>query len=286
MSAANGELSIVAYQELGEMGNAQGTATVIHWRWYYHVPTLALWVLILLLLVLVRGNHKFQAWLILLPPLAVAVVWRMIARLLSLPPDMAEPVGDALVSLAAAWAIVWLTGHWFAGRSRTAAYFSALGVMLVVGGLCHFCANGIGTGEDVAIWLMLYGTGAFVLSLATTLSGLCCRGEYRPGRFMAWLLLWTFLASLVSLPLFAAIASVFMVDEIAEPAFVIVAMLLSCVIIGPILGGTVYVLNLPFMLLATRSPFFRERFRQFFQMTQEPFAVPPIRPIVALGDEL
>ncbi len=91
---------------------------------------------------------------------------------------------------------------------------------------------------------------------------------------------------MVSLPLFAAIAGFFMVEEIAELAFFIVAMLLSCVIIGPILGGTVYVLNLPFMLLATRSPFFRERFRQFFHLTQEPFRVPTVRPIVALGDEL
>ncbi len=286
MPAGDGHLSIVASQELGDLGSGQGTPTVFRWRWYYGVPSLALWALILLVLILVRGNHSWQAWLILLPPSAVIVSLGMIARLVSMPPDMAEPMTDYLVSLAATWTIVWLLGHWFAGLNRIAGFFLALTMMLALCSLSLYCALGMASVQELAIWLAVYGIGSFTLLLSTTLSGMCCRGQYRPGLFMAWMILWTFLASAISVPIVAMVVAGFEANGIVESLTVFVMALFSCLIFGGILSVALYVMNLPFMLLATRSPFFRERFRQFFRMTEEPLRVPTVRPIVAVGDEL
>ena len=286
MSAGDGHVSIVSSQQLGDLGSAQGIPVGFHWRWYHHVPRLALWVLILLLLILVRGNHKWQAWLILLPPLAVMVAWRMIARLLSLPPSAEELAGGVLVSLAAAWAIVWLLGHWLAGRNRITAFFSSLVVMLLVGGLSCWCFFGLGSDQDLARWSIFYGMSSFVLLVATTLSGFCCRGEYRPKVFMAWMILWTLLAYAIVVPILAVVEAVYRAAGFFDSLIVFFSVLFSCLVLGGTLGVTLYVMNLPFMLLATRSVFFRERFRRFFHLTQVPLDKLGTRRVVAWGEEL
>jgi len=242
--------------------------------------------MILLLLIVVKGNRKWQAWLIVLPLLAVMIAWRLFANLLSFPPSVDEPFGGVVVSLAAAWAIVWLLGHWLAGRNRIVAFFSSLFVLLILGGVSYWCFFGVGSGEDLAIWSMLYGTGSFVLLLATTLSGFCCRDEYRPGVFMAWMVLWSFLVSVVGVPIVAVVAAVFTGEGLLEILTVFFQALFVVLMFAGMVSVAAYVMNLPFMLLATRSAFFRQRFRRFFHLTDEPLHKSAVPPVVALGSEL
>ena len=63
----NSELRIVASQDIGPLGAKDGSPVTFPWRWYYSVPTLPLWALIVLLLVVPKANRHRQAWLILIP---------------------------------------------------------------------------------------------------------------------------------------------------------------------------------------------------------------------------
>ena len=47
-------------------GPRDGPPVVFHWRWWYHVPTLPLWAIAVVLVGLKANRHR-QAWLILVP---------------------------------------------------------------------------------------------------------------------------------------------------------------------------------------------------------------------------
>jgi hypothetical protein len=263
-------LTVVASQELGQIGTAKSAAVPFSWRWYYHTPSLPVWGLLLAMLILVRGNHSWQAWLILLPPLLVMLVWRMFARLVSLPPSAAEPMGNIFVALAGAWGVVWLLGHWLAARHGAIAFLSGLAVMLVVGAVSFLFAHGVGSAEDLVIWAVFYCIGSIALLAAMTLSGWLCRKEYRPGRFMAWLLLWAVVLPTVCLPIFAVVTALVESGGIVEFAGYLLAMLIASLVGGLVGGAMVFALNLPFMFLAIRCPLYRDRFCDVFRMSASP----------------
>ena len=267
MQAGAGQLTVIASQELGQFGTAETASVPFSWRWYYHTPSLPIWGLLLALLILVRGNHTWQAWLILIPPLLVMLIWRMFARLVSLPPSAAEPLGNMFVALAGAWGIVWLLGHWLAARHSVVAFLSVLAVMLLVGGASYLSVHGAVTGEDLAIWSMVFGTGSVALLTAMSLSGWLCHREYRPGRFMAWLALWVVVLPMVCLPILAVVSALFTAGGVVEFFGFLLAMLIGSLLGALIIGAMVYALNLPFMFLAVRCPLYRNRFCDVFRMS-------------------
>ena len=57
----------MASHEIGGFGTSISQPVVFHWRWYYHLPTLPLWGLIALLLLVPKANSPREAWLILVP---------------------------------------------------------------------------------------------------------------------------------------------------------------------------------------------------------------------------
>ena len=85
-----GPLTIVSSQDVGALGPRESPPASLEWRWYDYFPQLALWGVLAVLLVVPSANRHWQAWLILLPLFAVALVCRLLARLVSLPPEMAD----------------------------------------------------------------------------------------------------------------------------------------------------------------------------------------------------
>ena len=53
-----------------------------------------------------------------------------------------------------------------------------------------------------------------------------------------------------------------------------VQMLPEALLVGLLFGACIYVLNLPFMILAFSSSFFRERFYAYFHLRSMPMASP------------
>ena len=96
---------------------------------------------------------------------------------------------------------------------------------------------------------------ALGMLLGFVLAGWRCRKRYGPVRFMLCLAIWMAAACLVCMLVFFPIA--FMIEQAPVPIF---AILRAAVVAGPILALCLYVINLPYMILALRSSFFRERF--------------------------
>jgi len=258
---------VVATQDLGDLGAHESVPAAIDWRWYFHVPSLGVWGLLVALLVLFKSNRHAQAWLIWLPILAVSLGWSMLTRLLSISPQTAEPFGGFLVALAASWAAVWLLAPWLARRRLPIAFALALAAMLAAGGLYYFNVYGFVAAEELLPLSVFHGAGSLSLLVATVLGAYFSRPEYHPRRFLAWLLLWTIIVPVLSIPLVALGSAFFWSGGLWEFVGILVMALISSLIGGGVLGVALYLLNLPFLALAIRNPFFAARFQSVLRLT-------------------
>jgi hypothetical protein len=255
---------------LGKAGSNESAPVFCEWRWYYHLPSLALWGLIGLALVVPRENRSPQAWLILIPLLLVIGLWQMPVRLLSLSPSTADPFGFVVTSMAMAWTVVWLLGYPLGKGRRLAAFFWMLGTMMVVGVWAGLGEYGFSSN---LILLVPFGMCSLGLLGSMELARRFCRKKDRPGVFMAWLLLGMGLVLGVSMVLFVVVMAIAML----EPMMLLVG-LISGAFASVFLTIILYLGNLPYMVLAFKSSFYRERFRSTFgletQSAGSPFATP------------
>ncbi|TVS14755.1 MAG: hypothetical protein EA424_18340 [Planctomycetaceae bacterium] len=260
-------MTIVASQDLGDQGQKESSPVVVQWRWYHHVPSLGLWAVLVALLFLVPANRCAQAWLIVLPVLAVQLGWSMFARLLSLPVGVAENAGGVLVALAVSWAAVWLVAPWLTQRLIPVGLALALLLMWGVGGVYSFSAYDMASLNQAGVSILAVLLGSAVLLSSTVLTATCCRRSARPERFLPWALWWTVV---VTLMLVALLATVLMIGPFIimglldgngawDVVSVVLGMMIGLLIWGGVLGVAIYLVNLPFLLLARQSPLFRAR---------------------------
>ena len=263
-SVGDGELRIVASQDLGQLGPHEGSPVAFHWRWWYHVPTLPLWAIVLLLLVVPKANRHRQAWLILVPLALVLLVPRMLATLFAMPDEAAELLGYSLASFAMAWSAVWLVGHRLATGSRTITFLLIVAAMSAIGAFSEFCRSGNAAG--LLSSSIGFGLVAAILSLGMMLAGYSCRKKYSPRRYRVWLLVWTVASMMGSMTCFSTIMLLIVFRE----QFAHVApTLLFLIPISAIYGVVLYLVNLPFLELAFRSSFYADRFERIFHIEKD-----------------
>jgi len=253
----------VAGQSLGDLGPGEGRPTIVAWKWYYHAGGVPSWLLMAVLLVGLKENRHRQAWLIFLPLAVLAIVWRMATRLLMVSDDSAEWLGIVMMSCATAWATVWLVGPWFARRHWSVRFIAALVLMLVVGELSCLSRLGFESTEDVPGMSIAQGICSAGLLAAMMLGGRSCRDGFRRGRLMGWLFVWMAILALASLSLLMGIMVAVSISRVEMLLFAIIA-LIQVAIGSAFLAAVVYLFNLPFMVLAFRSPFYRARFHCLF----------------------
>jgi hypothetical protein len=249
---------------LGKSGTRAGPPTVFPWRWYYHLASVAFWALVILPLVLIKENRRFQAWAILIPLLVIVVVCQMLANLIANPSAEAEGFHTFVVTLATAWAMVWLVGFWVASRHRSLMLPVAVLVMLAVGLLSYLCDGRALNFENVGP-SAYYIVSVLALLLPLLLSSRSCRKVYSPQRFMLWLWLWMPLTLAGVLVLGAGGLFLFMdvTTGLLGLAHILIMMPFAA-LMGGLCGVLLYLLNLPFMLMAFRSPFYHQRFCKVF----------------------
>jgi hypothetical protein len=249
------------------------------------MPDVLPWALVLVLLLARRKNRTGQAWLIFVPLLVVALVWRMPLRLIGAPADLQQMLGVLAMSLSGGWAAVWLLGDWIARQTWVIRQLIAIGILFLSAALSYASQFGLAAGAELAQVGILEGVCVLSLLAATGLSARSCRRAYRPGVFMAWLALFSGLAPaglmlVVAFALAVAMAS-------TGGGIGIIGIVIAQVVIGTVLfGGITFLVNLPFVILAFKSPFWHERFRDTFRLNrasaddfdglrpQSPFAEP------------
>jgi hypothetical protein len=266
LTVLNGPLKAVVGPPLGDLASEIEPA-LLEWHWYYHLPDFAGWALILALLVLVKDNRNWQAWIILIPfALLSEVLWPWVESLFSLGSLSREHVAAAFQSLIVAWTALWLLGPWLARCRPTFAVILALGLTAMLGmgaqrALRGYWPFGLTLVEDLVASLPLV--------LAFVLSGLCCRRRYTPWKFSLWLLFWLPAAVLTGVA--CEVAGIF--AQQPERLSTLPAMLPRLAIAALSLAGPLYLFNLPYMLLAAKCPLYRDRFCKVLRL---PTALPPL----------
>lgn len=256
-----GELKIVASQEIGQLGPKEGEAVIYNWKWYYNVLRSLLWLGLIPLLVVVKGNRNPRAWLIFIPLVIVNLCWSIFTRFLGTGSISTAMFSVMFHSLAVGIAALWLLGHKIGNRNRFVTFLLALAIMAVaaLAGVISYGMTDF-SGQAPAI-LMFLAVLAFTMLLAFVLTGWRCRNRYGNLRFMLWLALWCVVTCVASM--FVFILIMFAAGGVPISIF---ALLLSFLAAGLIFGLCAYVILLPYMILAFRSSFFRQRFYGCFRL--------------------
>ena len=124
--------------------------------------------------------------------------------------------------------------------------------------------------REVALFLVMLAFLSLTVLVATTIAGRLCRGRYRLVCYMLWLGLWSVLASMVGMSGFYIVGSLVMSGRLEANSL---QMLLILSVYGGVVGAFLYLLNLPFMILAFVNPLFRERFSTSLRL--EPVGATP-----------
>ena len=263
-------MKIVPSQDLGNLGSRDGAAVIYNWKWYYSVPTLVLWVMLVLAIVLVKANRNPSALLILVPLLITNLLWSIFKKVVGFPSTQAEIFNMLFYSLTAGIAILWLLGHKLGNRSRFVTFLLALAIMAVVGLAGAISYAGLEFSRQTVSVLFLLAILVFAMLLGFVLTGWWCRKRYRPVSFMLWLAVWIVAANLVGMLVVYSI--VFSVQRVSVS---ISALLIQVPLAGTIFGIYLYVIVFPYMVLALRSSFFRKRFFACLHLKSMPTTTVP-----------
>jgi hypothetical protein len=258
-------LKIIASADIGELGPKDSDATVYEWKWYYSTPALMLWAVLLLAIVLVKANRNPHALLVLVPLLIVNWLWLILKKMLGFRSADAEMFNMLFYSLTVGIAILWLLAHKLGNRSRFVTFLLAFTIMAVVGLAGAISYGGLEFSQRTVSALILLAILVFAMLLGFVLAGWWCRKHYSGLRFMLYLALWTVSASLVGMLVIYSI--VFIVQRVSIS---ISEVLLIVPVVGAVLGAFLYVVVLPYMILALRSSFFRERFYACLRLKSMP----------------
>jgi len=125
----------------------------------------------------------------------------------------------------------------------------------------------------VAIFLAM---SVFTMLFAFVLTGWQCRKRYGGLRFVLCLPVWTIAVSIVSFLGYIGIALVIMSIAGHAPGnwnSMLLQVFVVGLVFGLVLGLCVYVINLPYIILALRNSFFRERFYACLRLKSMPTTV-------------
>jgi len=257
-------LKIVASADIGKLGTKEGLAVTYNWKWYYNIPSVILWVILFGAIILTKANRNPRTLLIILPLLAVNLIWFGFVKLLNFPSLTIMQFNLLFNSLTVGITLLWLLAHKLGNRNRFITFLLALIIMIVIS-IIGQATNGKFS-EQTIIFLSFIIVLSLAVLISFVLAGWRCRTNYNGLRFILWLALWSIIASLAAMMIFMVFAWIVQ----RPPINMLKSILLQVLIMGLVTGLLLYAINLPFMILAFYSPFFRERFYACLRLKSMP----------------
>lgn len=258
---ASGKLKIVAAADLSGLGAREGTPVEYNWVLPGIAPVLLPWLAIIVLLA-VNRNRRPQAWLIWLPIASIMIVTLAAAQLFS------SDIGvltDAIAALAVGLSAIWLLSDYL---RRSHRLLTSLCVLPVLGGfslLALLVKEGLNLlNRESMLILVITAVGVVAIGVALLLTGLVCH-RYRPARIYL-----SFLVCLTTAWLLVA-APFFLIEMSSSPGNVAWSEFFVPVLLVVVVN---FALLLPFLILSSASPFYRERLEALLNIIPEP--LPPV----------
>ena len=258
--------AISSSYDIGSLGIKEGTATIYPWKWYYSAPALGLWIVLALTILLVRDNRDPRILLIFIPIILVRLLWSRFIPVLGIPSSIQAVFGVLVDALVVGLAMLWLLAYKLGNRNRFVSVLLAMIVLVAAYIVAIVSYQAWSSGVPFQIFVN-QALGIVTILLVFVLAGCCCRKRYGPWRFMLWLAFWVIVISLVEMIIF------FLISE--RPSGEEFVRHIREVLIGSLIFAIcIYILNLPFMILAFASPFFRGRFYAYFHLKSMPIVSP------------
>ena len=265
----------MASSDIGGLGAKEGPALAYTWTLPSIMPDVLPWVLLLLLLAL-KPNRAFSAWLIWLPLGGIIGLAYLLEAADLMNSNLTDPFQQVFGNLVFALAAVWLVSPFLVRKFRL---LTGLGLILSLGifSAVFYAIRQLWDNDwsvvEGAVIISLFVLG-FGVSLALVLSSLMCRRRFRPMRFSIWLVIWLLLGiSACASPFFLFFA---LTNGFGGPPLEMLLEMFTSVLIA--VGGNALI-TLPFLLLSFSNGFYRERFKALFHLTAPtapPVAPPPI----------
>ena len=211
-------------------------------------------------MVAVKANRNPRAWLVLIPLLAVNLLWTMLKKIIPLPSSAMAMFDQLFISLTMGISIVLLFGHKIGNRNRFVTFLLAMFLMAGIGIAGAISYGGLAFSPEVLGAAVVFAVLTLAMLLAFVFAGCCCKKRYSGLRFMLWLAVWTVGACMVIVLGYLGIAMIVLTIVGSSLPGGLISVLLGALGVSLLLGGCLYVIILPFMILAMRSCFFRERF--------------------------
>ncbi len=253
---AFGNLRIVASGRVDGAGPFEGQPIFFHWPWYWHLPRLGLWALLGLAVAVPKRNRDRRALLIFVPLAILGILWPFVTGRVSLPSASLDQFNLLFESLVVGIALLWLGADRLRERRGWVRVPLSLG-LLVLASLVALVSAGQAFADPLVVALpILVAVLGVILLVALALARRMTRGRYVPLAFLGWLAVGSPLLTAASVVLLAGILKLVVSWETMTPRFLLVE-----AVAGLTLGLSLYVINLPYMLLMFSSPFFRRRFQ-------------------------
>ena len=250
--------------DISDLVIKEGTATVYPWKWYYSISALGLWIVLALAILLVRSNRDPRILYIFIPIVLIRMLWSRSEPILGAPSEVLEVLRVLIDALVVGMAVLWLLAYKLGNRNRFVSFLLAL-VVLVAATIVAIVSYQAWSSQAAFQIFIIQAMGIVTMLLVFVLTGWRCRKRYGPWRFMLWLALWTMVVSIVGMTTFFLI-----VEGSSDPAEELIRQMPQVLLVGSIFAVYIYMLNLPFMILAFASPFFRERFYAYFRLKSMP----------------
>jgi len=247
----------VASSDLGGLGSRDGSPVACAWVLPGVTPLLLPWLAILGLLAL-KPNRSGAAWWIWLP--LGCVVAPALAPV-SILPNGANFFLDAIAALAVGLAAVWLLSDTLRQRHRLLTFLRVIAVLAGFSALAFVAGQGWSlVGNEAIGGGIALGLGVLATSVALSLDGLACRRRYRPLGNYLWLLVLLAATWLVLTALF------FLIGVISGAGRPDCSQLVAVVLVAAAVN---FATLLPFLVLSSASPLFRERLKALLNVTAD-----------------
>ncbi|RKY09073.1 MAG: hypothetical protein DRP66_03070 [Planctomycetota bacterium] len=254
----------MASNDLGNLGSKESAPVTYTWRFIDNLSGLAVWVILLIVFILFRENWTPKAFLILLPMFVVNILWIGVKKATGMPSSAAGMFDVMFNSFTIGMATVWLVSHKFAGLNRFVIFLLSLIVMVLVYALGIFSFSGLEFTSEAIVVTIFFCIVTAATFLAFALTGWRCRRRYTALRFMLWLALWCPVLCLTAMLAYALTVFIIMI-VIMGRSFPMEA-IIQIPLVGLLIGGILYLLLLPYMILVLNSDLFRRRFYGCFRL--------------------
>ena len=268
---ADGPLAIVASYDIGALGSKDGPQVIYNWVKPGVAPLLLPWLAILGLLAL-RPNRRASAWWIWLPLGCLIAISHAATALLG---PGADVLGDVITALAAGLGAVWLLSNYLRRQYRFITFLCILPALAGFSVPAFVSQQTLSLSPEAFPVATALAVSVMATAAALWLCGLICRGRYRPFGLYVWLFLLLAVSWLVlGAPIF--LIQMFAANGDFEDFLAIIAA-------GLAVSAVNFAVLLPFLILSSASPFFRERLKALLHVRPEaPPVMPPPLPEAAL----